>query len=247
MAKAKASGAPNLFAQAVVAEAITKPSGKEAKNKKLEVAFGAELDQLAAIDAVIKTCEGLKTMATGQVKSQMMDEFVRLTVANGARPDNFTGVSEKATASCELRDKGQKLNEGEREVLDALGVPYKENVDMEVQERFFFNPEIMNDQELLGKISKALTKIPELAGLNVIMLQRLERQTSHSVNDETYAAIAKLGDADKVKAAYQVAATLAVKPKVKDSLSTLKAMETIVSLITTAEKTAEKAAKSKAN
>ena len=233
MTKASAkAGTGNIFASAKTVDAPA-PAPKAKKGEKLEVKFGSELDQYAAIDAVIKTCTGLKETLGGLIKEQNMTTFVGLTVKHGKRPDNFTGVSDKATASMELRAKGQKLNDEERKALDELKVPYHENVISETHERFFFNPALLADQAMMEKISRALTKIPELEGVDIVLKQEEARVVEYRVDETTFDAIARLGNLDQVRKAYDSAATLAIKPKVNSSDKLDKALGQITELLNT--------------
>ena len=106
----------NLFENAVVAPAIQKSSKK---GDKVEVTIEG-LRTVAALDAAAKAIDGLKKSLRGSVDGQILDHFVNASTETKRQPENFRGVEEDASASCELRKRSTKspLNEVEVKILE---------------------------------------------------------------------------------------------------------------------------------
>jgi len=193
----------NIFdtAKAKTPTKTTKPKGKA----KVEINI-AGLEDLAIIKTVEKALAGLSSSLEADVKCSMANEFI--TLANGRKPDSFTGIEGTATASCQLRKRSGRsvLTTAEQELLAANGVSTETIED--VKETFVINPEYRDNSELLGKVSDAISSIDGLPSDFIIhQAQEARVVTTATSLDEVFQA-----DPAVMKQLLDVVGTLAVKP-----------------------------------
>lgn len=228
----------NLFAAAKPSGPLV-PEKAIKKNKKHTVVFGTELDQIASIDAMKDALDAKRAILEQAVKAKIRSTFIGLALEQKGQPDNFVGESSIATASCELRKRSTKspLTAPEVEVLTGLGVPIGKNVELDIPERFYFNEEILAlGETVLQKISVALSTIPELKGLEIIKRQDAQHKKTDVTTDETIPAICRL-PRDKMEVGLDIAAVLALKPKLRESTSIEKAYDELRAVIMPKTKT----------
>src|ERR1700745_1782314 len=105
----------NLFDNAKAAPAAKK-SLKKADKVEVEIECRRPV---AALDAAEKAIVGLKKSLRGSVDAQILDHFVNASAETKRQPENFRGVEEDASASCELRKRSVRspLNEVEIKIL----------------------------------------------------------------------------------------------------------------------------------
>jgi len=207
-----------MFSNAKVIEA--KPTAKKKAEKREVVIDGME--QLASLDALIKTLQGMKAIAEEDVKSQMSDEFRRLGAATKTRPDSFRGIEGDASASCELRirSSASKLSDEEIELLSTHNIPVEEVVD--TIETYVINPEYLADAALMGKVEVALKKVKDIPE-DFIMLQKGKKKTVVASTALDVLFSTKKGD--DLAALMPMLSVLAVKPTLKnDDIKTVLAV-----------------------
>lgn len=203
----------NLFSNAKVVADDPKP---RKKGEKEEVAI-KDLDTYTAIDTMIKTLEGVKDVYRNPIITEMVDTFVKNTLATQSKPDNFKGIGQNSEASCELRKRTSKSPLSVTEL--AILKQYNVNTETVVlnparEEKYSINPEIVGNAKLAQKVSDALSKIPELKGMDILFLEPAkEAETVEIVSDQSFIDAAKITSADSLKQIYEVIATPAVKPK----------------------------------
>jgi hypothetical protein len=193
--------ATNLFATAKVVEA---PVKSKKKDDKVEIQIDG-LEDYAVLTDLIKNLTTIQATLAEDVKGKMREIFAKST----SRPENFRGVDGNASASCEMRKRStaSPLADGEVEVLMKNHVPFGENVL--VEERFVINTKYTGDQELLKKISDALSKVKGLPE-DFILLQK--GSATKVVTDETVEKVFELGLGESL---IDTVAVLAIKPKVE--------------------------------
>lgn len=186
------------------AKVIPAPVAKGKKDERAVVQI-AGLEDVAAVDALIKTLEALKSSLRGPVDAQMRDEFI-------AGSENFFAFENSAEASAELRKRSVAS------VLTAEEVALLEEEDIPVgkvektAERFVINPAYMADQELLGKVSAAMSKIK---GMPIDFIQKQAGLTVSVVSEETFKeAMATPELAEKF---IDVVGVLGLKPKLNNT------------------------------
>lgn len=187
-----------------------KTGSKSKKAEKAEIQIEG-LENLAAIDAVIKSLEALKKTVEADVKSQMMVHFVKTGCDQKKRPENFKGMDGDASASCELRARSSASGLSDSEI----DLCKKHNIATEevtaVVDTFIFNPAYANDGKLLGEIEKKLKGIKGLPE-DLILKQDGSSKTvvAASAMDEVF-----LLQPEVAKQMLAVVGVLAVKPKLE--------------------------------
>jgi hypothetical protein len=210
----------NLFANARVA---SKPA-KTAKSKEKAEIEVSGLADLAAVDALIKSLAAVKETLEAQVKAQALAEF-KTQVNQGRKLENFRGVDDGASASCEFRKRStaSALNEADIDMLRRFDIPFGLNVSVESCYRI--NPKYTGDSKLLGKISSAISKVKDVPE-DFIELQ--EGVSKPVVTEDTITVASRNPEA--FDAVATVIGTLAVKPKL-DETDTVAIMDRVRELI----------------
>lgn len=210
----------NLFKTAKVA---TKPVKATKSKEKAEVQI-AGLSDLAAVDALIKTLVAVKETLEADVKAQALVEF-KSQVAMHRKYENFRGIDDGASASCEFRKRSSAsaLNEADIDLLNHYGLPFGQNV--QVESCYRINPKYTGDSKLLEKISNAISKVKDVPE-DFIELQ--EGVSKPIVTEETINMACNMPEA--FDAVATVIGTLAIKPKLDDT-DTSGVIETVKALI----------------
>ncbi len=195
------------------AKVLAAPTAKAKASTKAEVQLNG-LEQLAMVDALIKSLEGIKASLDADVKSEALDLFIQSAVDNnGKRPDSFRGLDGAASASIELRKRSTNsvLTEDQILLLGTKGVVGE--VVVITTEMFGINPAYNADSGLLGKVEKALKGIvPE----DFIVKQ--EGKSKTVVSEDTITAAFKALPSMKTpmaRAFVEAVGTLAIKPKLE--------------------------------
>lgn len=197
-----------MFANAKTLKTATKSKKAEVETVKL-----AGLEQLGAIDAVMKALTALRATVEMDVKSGMTAEFIKRGMAKQTRPENFKGEEGIATASCQLKKRSSTspLSDSEIELLTEAKISV-ETVDL-VAETFVINPAYKDDQVLLGKIEKKLSTIKDLPE-DFIMKQAGVSRTivGETALDEVFA----FDSADMIAQFLPMVSSLAIKPTLNE-------------------------------
>ena len=159
--------APNIFATAPVIKTESKKS--KADNRPVFAVEG--LGELAVINVLIATLGSLKAEVEERVKGQGFDIYVDQAEKTRDKVEAFNLVDERATGQYQFKKRSSTsaLSDAEIELLESFKIPVEKN--KKVEGRFVFNPEALADPATAQKISNALTKIPELKGLNIVSWQ----------------------------------------------------------------------------
>jgi len=173
MAELKELPKTNIFANAKV---INEPKKEEKpkSNGKREVDLGEALDVSAAIDALTNTLASVKETIDVEIKEKMVEEFVDEAIKIKRKPESFKGVSEQASASCEIRKRSSRsvLRDEEVEVLKKNGISIETKViKEEVPQHYVINPKALKDPKLVTEISNRLEGLTTADGEGIIMLQ----------------------------------------------------------------------------
>jgi hypothetical protein len=204
----------NLFDQArgnKKSTAVTKKTGKA----KPEHEIPGLLDY-CALDAVAKAIEAIAATIKEGVTSQMTNILVKEGSTLKRRPANFRGIEgTQGSASCELRKRTSRatLTDDDVALLEEHNIHY-DTVD-DVQETFVINPAYAGDQDILSKVSAALTKVKGLPA-DFIVLQ--EGKSRRVVSEQTLNEVFALGNQRLIRQLFGIVATLAVKPTFKGKL-----------------------------
>lgn len=189
-----------------------KTSAKAKKSDKEEIMIEG-LEAVASLDAVIKSLTALKATMDADVKEAMLAHFVTSGAALKRRPDNFRGIENNASASCELRARSSasKLSDSEIELLTTNNIPTEVVVD--TVETFVINPEYLSDAKVMASIEKALKKVKDIPE---DLFLKQEGKSKTIVSDGAMAALFSSGDNDKISDLLSVVSVLAIKPKLEN-------------------------------
>ena len=214
MAKANA----NLFSTAATIK--VEPKKTKADNKEKIKIEG--LEDYAMVVSLQKNLGAIQETLESKVKAQMKEVFTR---QNNKRPDNFRGIENHASASCELRKRSTRssLTEEEVEKLEKDGIPV--GTEVTVPSRFIINPEHAANQELLQKVSDAIRKVPGLPE-NFIVMQ--EEQSSRVVTDETLEKVCEKG---LIAVHFDKIAVMAIKAKLENELDIKNVLESVRKMV----------------
>jgi hypothetical protein len=188
------------------------PKVVEAPNKKAstkELIEMRHVKKIGALDWLITAATTLKDTFMGELKADMAEHFVDAGCTKKGRPDNFTGVEDNATASCQLRLKSSRsvLTDDEVALCEEMGVPY--TVSDITTETFIFNPAYLGNAKLMAQIEAALAKIP---GLPSDIIQHQAGKAVRIATDASIDAAFKLSP-EKCALILPVVTTMAVSPK----------------------------------
>lgn len=166
------------------------------------------LEQLAQVDALIKSLEGIKGTLDADVKAQALELFIEH--ANGKRPESFRGLEGTASASVELRKRAttSPLTPEQQVLLAAAGIKGEKVIT--TNKMFGINPKYAEDNSLLAKVEAALAGI---VPTDFIVLQ--EEKSKIVVTDQAIDAVFKADEADR--ALVETVCVLAIKPKLEST------------------------------
>lgn len=178
------------------------------KSAKQEIGIPG-LKTYAAICAIEKALETLKAVHRVEIDDSMTKHFIDVAIDTKKRPENFRGIEENASASCELRTRSSAsaLTEQQQEVLARHGI--KTKIVEDKVETFVINPAHLKDQKLLEKISKLLSKDKSLPE-DLFLMQESNKKVV--VDEEGFEAAFKKSR-DALNELLPVIGTLAIKPK----------------------------------
>ena len=182
-AKKTVKPAANIFAAATVIKSKeAKPKAK--KNSKREVELGEKLTTSAAIGALLGSLGSIKETLDEELKQTMTDEFVAEAIKTQRRPESFKGVSDEASASCEIRKRSTRsvLSPEEVTILQNYGVEVETKTIKEaVPERYIINPKAFAEPELLQEISNRLAGLETKDGEGLVLLQEAKKAVEAKV------------------------------------------------------------------
>jgi hypothetical protein len=177
------SAIADVFGSATIA-APDKP--KKGKGKeRTQVEMDEPFDTFVALTLVEKAIEGVKDNLGEQFKNEAFDHFHVEIMETGVQPESFDGVCNDAQAAFQFKQRSQGFQKDIADRLAAANVPV-DRTD-KVPERFVINPEVLANQELLGKLAVALKSVKDFAGIDII--QKQEPVYTYKFTDATIAAI----------------------------------------------------------
>jgi hypothetical protein len=184
--KAEKDAIADVFGTA--APAAPKTTSKSKKSDKPQVEMTEEFEGYVALTLVQKALEGVKKQLDAQFKDQeAFDYFHEQLVKTSAQPKTFEGVNGRGSAQFQFKKRSHGFSEDVAAMLDKHEIAYEKSE--KIPERFTINPEVLNDQELLGKLAVAIKKM----GVEDVIIKQ-EPVYSYQVAAETHAQIAKIKD-----------------------------------------------------
>lgn len=192
-----------------------KKAEKPKKSKKAEkpsLTPTANITALAVLSSLISKLDGVKKRLDAEVKEEGFLYFLLQKATN-----SYDMVTARAKVGVELRKNKNTspISEKNVELLEELGIERKlldPHVN-KVEARYYFNPDILNDQVVLEKISNALSRIPELKGEDIILYQEAKEINTLVSSDRAIEKAFSL-DGDKAAQALKVLTTIATRPSI---------------------------------
>lgn len=209
----------DIFSKAKVVKA---KEPKPKSNGKKEVNLGSALNVSAAISALTDSLGAIKETVDIEIKEKMAIEFACEALRTQRKPESFRGVSEHASASCEIRKRSTRsvLTPEEVDYLKRHGIQTETKVIKDaVPERYFFNPKAFEDPKLVEKISKRLEDLTTDDGEGLIMLQEgKDSVEAQVVGADTLDEVAKIGSRELLIDLFQIVSVYALgKFKLNDT------------------------------
>ena len=216
----------NMFKKAADKAADPKTTKARAKKAGNEIPTPG-LQEYAALDTAIKTMETLKETFKGSLHEEMQTRFVATGMVRKGKPENYKAADTDAKGSMQLRKRTSRsaLSSVDQDALNELGIPFATEED--IPTTFVINPEHKDNEELLAKVSDALSKVD---GIPEDFIQMQVGTPRSFVTDESVDAVFKL-DAEPmtILEALQIVTTLAIRPTYTGGVD--KALDLIKTLI----------------
>lgn len=162
-----------------------KPKTKPKKSRKTRL-MDKPFDVFIALTLMKNVIEEERAKLAKKFKGAAFEIFLEQMSQIGDKPDSFTARGDEGTALYSLKLRSS-VSEDVAETLTRLDIPLK---TFEIAaDGLMLNPDIMWDQELLGKMATALKKVKELKPyFNTIFLSQ-EPTYSYQFTDETISGV----------------------------------------------------------
>lgn len=180
MSATKVAMAAELFGEAPVIDTPKPKAG--GKKARLLIPFEG-FDVVAALGVVEKALKAVSKQLTAEIKDSVVGTFIEQMIEGEAKPDSFTAQGATATGLCSLRKRGSNLAVTEETAKKLLASGIHLDTVEKVPARLVINPEILENQEIIGAVAEAIKGHPKLEGVTVIMQQ--EAETHFAVSEET--------------------------------------------------------------
>ena len=232
----------DMFASAVTVKA---PVAAKASSDALQVSNTLEI--LGAIDTIVDSFNAVREHFESELKAEVRPQFLQIGANLGHQPDNLKLEGPAGTTcSAEWRKRSSRsvLTKDEVKRLDAMGLQKAHKLEVTqqaVEERFFFNGELLSDPTIRAAISKALQSVPELQGKEVILRQPAVAEVSKEVvTDSAISEVFKLEKMEDISAAMRIVSTSAFKVKpngnLEEAFKTVEKVEGLQALVNKAKK-----------
>lgn len=207
--------AADIFATAKTVKKEPKAGGKPATPKR---PVSAVFDTLAALSAMRNAIDAIEESVKPQANGEIMNYLVPLGRSLHKRPENYTGVSEIAETSCQMRrrDARRGLNPEELKLFVDNSIPYdtvEEQTDL-----FYINPAVLADPVKREKVSKALGKLDLGLDDGETLIMHQPGESKHIVSDKSIDAIFATAPQALLDTLVKIATTTATRPTLKPNL-----------------------------
>jgi hypothetical protein len=201
MATKKQQAIADVFGSAPTAAAPKKTTSKKTAE---EVEMSEGFDLFVALSVVESLIKQPRENIQAQMRSVALDIFDDQVREAGATT-NFKGVRNDGEANVQCKKRSAGIPADMRPLLDEHGISY--DVLESTEKRYIINPEIMNDQDLLGKLAVALRNAPGLEGVQVVQVQ--EATVKLQTNEATMRDIKKIKNPEVRKSLLEGITTIA--------------------------------------
>jgi len=185
--KAEKAAISEIFgASAPVAE---KPKKKGKGKDRPQIEMSEEFEGYVAVKLLIKALEGVEKQLDRQFKdTEAFEYFHSELIRTQSQPSTADGVNGRASAQFQFKKRSHGFSADVAAQLDELEISYEKSE--KIPERFTINPQVLEDQELLGKLAVAIKKM----GVDYDVIQKQEPVYSYQIAAETAAQIAQIKD-----------------------------------------------------
>jgi hypothetical protein len=171
------------------AAAVDVPAKKGKKNDKPQIEMSEEFEGYVALILVEKALEGVKKQLDKQFKDgEAFEHFDGELIASHKQPETFEGLCGRASAQFQFKKRSAGFNGEIAAMLDEQNIAYDRSE--KVPERFTINPQVLEDQALLGKLAVAIKGM----GVSYDVIQKQAPVYSYQFNEATLAQVAKIKD-----------------------------------------------------
>lgn len=183
----KAAIADIFGSKAAVAPEPVATKKKDKDRPKIEMS--EEFESYVAIKLLKKAIEGAEKQLDKQFKDrEAFEYFHQELVRTGSQPASFDGINNKATAQFQLKKRSAGFSGDIADQLGKLDIAFEKTE--KIPERFTINPQLLEDQELLGKLAVAIKKM----GVDYDVIQKQKPVYSYQISKETAAQVSKIKD-----------------------------------------------------
>lgn len=210
----------DMFATATTVKA---PVAAPSVSNALPVSQNLEI--ITAIDTITDSFKAVREFHEQELKKEVRPEYLRRGMKICRQPDNLKlegPQGSTCSAIWQKRTSSSVLSKDEIKSLDVAGIPqaHKTVVTQQaIEERFFFNSELLADAHIRELISTALAGIPELAGKEVIQRQPAVAEVKKEVvTDDCISEVFKLEDPEMVSKMMRIVSISVFKAQGSGSL-----------------------------
>jgi len=183
--KAEKAAISEIFGASAPAAKPAKKKGKE----RPQIEMSDEFEGYVAVKLLMKALEGVEKQLDRQFKdTEAFEHFHSELIRTQAQPATAEGVNGRATAQFQFKKRSHGFSQEVAAQLDELEISYEKSE--KIPERFTINPQVLEDQELLGKLAVAIKKM----GVDYDVIQKQEPVYSYQISSETASQIAQLAD-----------------------------------------------------
>lgn len=188
----------DIFNSAPVKAKAPAKKGKKAEKEAIE--FSADFETLVNVAIVEKALKGVKDSLKSQYDDFVFEIFQEKVKETAKKPESIVAACGEASASYRLQNPGHGFSKDTAQELDSLGIKY--DAEEKEGEQFIINPEILANQELLGKLAIALKGLKGFDDIQII--QKTEAVKKCVPNEATFEGIAKLEASDQKRLLQEV-------------------------------------------
>jgi len=200
------------------AETAPMPKKNKTSAENREVIQLENLKVIAAAQRVMDAMESILKSEKALAKVTCMEHFLNVLVSTKQKPVTVNAEQDDATAQIVFSASAFAKPET-ADIMDQYEVPFEKRET--IPARFVINPEIYDNQELLGKLAVTLKNLEGFEGIQII--QRQNSVWKIGVTDETFAATAKIADPAVRDKIFQDIAGMQFKKPMFDESNSLQA------------------------
>lgn len=168
---------------------VVQPEKKGKGKDRPKIEMSEEFEDYVAVKLLIKALEGVEKQLDRQFKDTEAFEYFHSELCRTqSQPSTAEGVHGRATAQFQFKKRGHGFSKEVADQLDGHQISYEKTE--KIPERYTINPQILEDQELLGKLAVTIKNL----GVDYDVIEKQEPVYSYQITSETASQIAKIKD-----------------------------------------------------